>query len=81
MHFKKSLRRRFIFTLIGVVTIILAIFSGVVIGYNYTKKEAELQQQLQRTLGITQHTVKGRLHRARKQLADILKEQGIYDEG
>jgi PAS domain S-box-containing protein len=54
MHFKKSLRRRFIFTLIGVVTIILAIFSGVVIGYNYTKKEAELQQQLHRTLDLAE---------------------------
>ena len=54
MHFKKSLRRSFILTLIGVVTVILVVFSGVVIGYNYTKKEAELQTQLHRTMALAE---------------------------
>ncbi len=54
MHFNKSLRRRFILTLIGVVTVISVIFSGMVIGYNYRKKEAELQKQLRRTLQLTE---------------------------
>ena len=54
MHFKKSLRRRFITSLVGVVTLILVIFSGIVISYNYTKKQAELQQQLRRTLDLAE---------------------------
>jgi PAS domain S-box-containing protein len=54
IRFKKSLRRRFISTLVAVVTVILVIFSGVVIGYNYTKKEAELQKHLQQTLKLAE---------------------------
>ncbi len=54
MRLRKSLRREFILTLIGVVTLILVVFSGIVIGINYTKKEAELQQQLRRTLNLAE---------------------------
>ncbi len=54
MNLNRSLRRRFSFTLIGVVTFISMIFSGVVIGYNYTKKEAELKRQLLQTLHLAE---------------------------
>ncbi len=54
MNFNGSLRRRFSFTLIGVVTFISVIFSGVVISYNYTKKEAELKRQLLQTLHLAE---------------------------
>ncbi|MFC1760689.1 RNA polymerase sigma factor [Planctomycetota bacterium] len=37
-------------------------------------------EQIENTLGISLHTVKGRLFRARKQLAQILKNNG-YHEG
>lgn len=43
---KKSLSRRFSLTLVGVVTIILLFFSGMVGWYNHERKEAELQKQL-----------------------------------
>ncbi len=54
MNLNRSLRQRFSFTLIGVVTFISIIFSGVVIGYNYTKKEAELKRQLLQTLHLAE---------------------------
>lgn len=54
MNLNGSLRRRFSFTLIGVVTFISVIFSGVVVGYNYTKKEAELKKQLLQTLQLAE---------------------------
>jgi PAS domain S-box-containing protein len=54
MNLNGSLRRRFSFTLIGVVTFISVIFSGAVIGYNYTQKEAELKRQLLQTLHLAE---------------------------
>lgn len=54
MHLKTSLRRRFILTLIGVVTLISLIFSVLVLGYTYSKKEAELQKQLGLTLKLAE---------------------------
>ena len=54
MNLSGSLRRRFSFTLIGVVTVISVIFSGIVIGYNYAKKEAELKRQLLQNLHLAE---------------------------
>ena len=45
-NLKSSLSRRFSLTLIGVVSVILLFFSGVVSWYNHVHKEAELQRQL-----------------------------------
>ena len=51
---KKSLSRRFSLALIGVVTVILLFFSGIVIWYNLEKKEAELQRQQEMALKLAE---------------------------
>lgn len=74
MHFKKSLGRSFSLTLVGVVTVILVIFSGVVIGYNYTKKEGELQKQLRRTMALAETALPEAVRRGNQQsINDILR--------
>jgi PAS domain S-box-containing protein len=52
--FGKSLRRRFGFTLVSVVTAILLVFSALVGWYNYGQKEAELQRQLGQALKLAE---------------------------
>jgi len=51
---KKSLSRRFSLALIGVVTVILLFFSGMVIWYNLERKEAELQRQQELALKLAE---------------------------
>lgn len=71
---RKSLRRRFILTLLGVVSLILTIFSGLVIGYNYQQKEAELQRQLQQTLLLAETALPEAVWSGKQQsIRDILK--------
>jgi len=52
--FRKSLGRRFSLTLVGVVTVILIFFSGMVSWYNHQSKEAELQRQLELALKLAE---------------------------
>lgn len=51
---KKSLSRRFSLALIGVVTVILVFFSGMVIWYNLERKEGELQGQQELALKLAE---------------------------
>jgi PAS domain S-box-containing protein len=51
---KRSLNRRFSLTLIGVVTVILVFFSGLVGWYNHSRKEAELRRQLDLALKLAE---------------------------
>ena len=51
---KKSLSRRFSLALIGVVSVILLFFSGLVIWYNHERKEAELQHEQEMALKLAE---------------------------
>jgi len=74
MHRRQSLRRKFILSLIGVVTIISVLFSALVTGYSYVKKEAELQQQLSQTLSLAETALQEAVWRGdRQSIRDILQ--------